>query len=152
MTLKNKLRGLYAITPDGMDEELLCDTTEKVLQGGAKIVQFRDKSSNRRQYLHRALKLRDLCKYYQSLFIINDDVCLAAECGADGIHLGKNDSTIADARSTLGNEAIIGTSCYGDILNAYNAIEAGADYIAFGSVFKSTTKPTASNCSIDIIP
>ena len=98
-----------------------------------------------------AIQLRELCRQFSVPLIINDDITLAIEVDADGVHLGKSDSSIADAREQLGNKAIIGCSCYNDMDRAINAVSAGADYIAFGAFFPSPTKPDADHATPDII-
>ena len=84
-------------------------------------------------------------------FIVNDDVRLAREVGADGVHLGEHDGDIAAARVLLGDDAIIGVSCYDDLQRARDAATAGADYIAFGAFFPSSTKPNARRASPDLL-
>jgi thiamine-phosphate pyrophosphorylase len=140
---KHVLRGLYAITPDGWPESRLLEVTGHILRGGARIVQLRDKSADPARRTRLAQSLRALTRAHDALLIINDDALLAAKCDADGVHLGREDGTIGAARTLLGNAALIGVSCYDQLTLAQAAAAQGADYIAFGSVFASPTKPAA---------
>ena len=151
-THADKLKGLYAIT----DERLIAEThfIEKVgsaLQGGARVIQYRDKSVNRQKRLKQARALRAICDQYQATLIINDDIELVRAVNADGVHLGKDDSQIIEARQVLGDNCIIGISCYNDIDLAISAEKNTADYVAFGAMFSSPTKPKAVTASLEII-
>lgn len=138
------LSGLYVITDASLlQPENLSAAVEQALQGGAKLVQYRDKSGNRQQQLAQSKQLVALCQHYNVPLIINDDVDLAVAAGAAGVHLGRDDTCLQDARAVLGAQAIIGISCYNDWLRAETAAEGGADYIAFGSFYPSATKPDA---------
>ena len=149
---KDRLKGLYAITDENLiPEQHFNQTVESALQGGAKIIQYRDKSDDQQKRLAQATALRLLCNRYKALCIINDDIELAKSIDADGIHLGKDDSSITQARRVLGDEAIIGVSCYNDINIAIKAEKNSADYVAFGAVFSSTTKPDATVADLGII-
>lgn len=144
-----KIRGIYAITPD---VSLNLDQVEKVItQHRISILQYRRKTADDDLKLKEATKLRQLCLQHHTLFIINDDINLAQKVGADGVHLGKNDTSIEQARQLLKDDAIIGVSCYDDINLAINAQEKGAAYVAFGALFTSSTKPDAPHCSLDTI-
>ncbi len=144
-----KIRGIYAITPD---VSLNLDQVEKVItQHRISILQYRRKTADDDLKLKEATKLRQLCLQHHTLFIINDDINLAQKVGADGVHLGKNDTSIGQARQLLKDDAIIGVSCYDDINLAINAQEKGATYVAFGALFTSSTKPDAPHCSLDTI-
>ena len=129
-----KLRGLYAITPERLDLEQV----EQALQGGAVLLQYRCK----RRDLVRAREVVTLARRYGVPVIVNDDVDLALEAEAAGAHLGREDGELASARRRLGGR-ILGASCYNDADLARAAVRAGADYVAFGSVFPSPTKPLA---------
>ena len=129
----------------------LLDITEKILDVGISLFQFRDKNSKYEIKKSTALKLQTLCKKYNTLFIINDDVVLAKEISADGVHLGRNDMDINMARKILGDK-IIGVSCYNNLEDAITAEIMGADYIALGSFFNSPTKPEARKIAIDLLP
>ena len=98
----SRLRGLYAITPDGPDQALLLELTAQALQGGARIVQYRNKSRSAEAQRECALALKALCRLHDACFIVNDDVTLALAVGADGVHLGSNDGDLAAARQALG--------------------------------------------------
>jgi thiamine-phosphate pyrophosphorylase len=149
---KDRLKGLYAITDENLiPEKHFNQIVESALQGGVKIIQYRDKSNDQEKRLRQSSKLRLLCQKYKSLCIINDDIELAKEINADGVHLGKDDSSIAEARRVLGNDAIIGVSCYNDLSIAIDAERNSADYVAFGAVFRSPTKPNSAIAGLDII-
>ena len=130
-----KLRGLYAITPEASD------TVEKArlaLEGGIALLQYRRK----RRDLAEARAVAALARRHEVPLIVNDDVELALELDAAGVHLGREDGDLRAARRRLGGR-ILGASCYDDPALARRAVEAGADYVAFGSVFASPTKPAA---------
>jgi len=146
---KPSLRGLYAIT-DGPRDDLL-DAVEQALAGGARLLQYRDKTSDAARRLAEARALQQLCRTRDAVFIVNDDVALAKAVQADGVHLGKDDGDLAEARAALGGEAIIGVSCYDSLDRAKRAAGAGADYVAFGAFFPSPTKPHAPRASIELL-
>jgi len=149
---KKKLKGLYAITDERLiDEQHFIQSVASALQGGCKIVQYRDKSSKQDKRLQQAHALRSICNEHQAILIINDDIELARSVKADGVHLGKGDNAIHTAREQLGDEAIIGISCYNDLTLAIEAEKNTADYVAFGTIFSSPTKPDASKTSPEII-
>ena len=146
----NKLRGLYAVTPDCADGTRLLADVEAVLAGGCRIVQYRDKLSLMSEQVARAQALRDLTRRFGVRLLINDDLALAALVHADGVHLGKDDGNLAAARAILGPGKILGASCYADFAAAEAASQAGADYIAFGAVYPSPTKPQAATATTDL--
>lgn len=149
---KDRLRGLYAITDETLiAEEDFSATIEAALQGGASIIQYRDKSDNRKKRLQQAGTLRELCTRYGVTCIINDDIELARAVAADGVHLGRDDAALLEARQALGENAIIGISCYNDISLAISAEKNSADYVAFGTMFSSPTKPGAVNAGPETI-
>jgi len=149
---KDQLKGLYAITDENLlSEQYFNQAVESALKGGAKIIQYRDKSSDQQKRLIQATALRLLCNRYEALCIINDDLELAKAIDADGVHLGKDDNSISQARETLGDDAIIGVSCYNDLTLAIDAEKNSADYVAFGAIFSSSTKPNATVAGLDII-
>ncbi|MBL1261108.1 MAG: thiamine phosphate synthase [Thiotrichaceae bacterium] len=141
--------GLYAITHDvaQLSATALCGQVVAAIEGGARIIQYRHKNLSASQREQQARALLDCCRERAIPLIINDDVALATTIGADGVHLGKDDMTIATARAQLGEQAIIGTSCYNLIDLATAAQQAGANYVAFGRFFASTTKPLAIEAS-----
>ncbi|OQX33255.1 MAG: thiamine-phosphate diphosphorylase [Oceanospirillales bacterium LUC14_002_19_P2] len=146
-----RFAGLYGITDSTLmpDDKTLLAKVETALKGGMAILQYRDKSTENEKRLHQARLLKELCHNYQVPLIINDDVALAAACGADGVHLGADDETVSDARALLGDSAIIGISCYGSLERALVMQSRGADYVAFGACFPSPTKPEAA---VDVKP
>ena len=146
-----KLRGLYAIT----DSQLLAGGkllpyVEAALKGGAKLLQYRDKSSDEARRLREAEALGELCTRYGAQLIINDDAELAARLGV-GLHLGQGDGSLAAARALLGRQAIIGGTCHASLDLAANAVREGASYIAFGRFYNSQTKPGAPAATLDLL-
>ena len=131
-----KLRGLYAITPDGAD---LLDKLRQALEGGISMLQYRRKKE---KSLVEAKNVVLLARRYHVPVIVNDDVALALETGAEGVHLGRDDGDLDKARKDMKGK-ILGVSCYDDLEAARTAVRSGADYVAFGSVFRSPTKPSA---------
>ena len=137
------LKGLYAITPDWSDSRRLLAATEAILAGGCRILQYRNKVTSDCHRQEQAVALRGVTRRYGALLIINDDVDLALNAEADGVHLGEADGELAVARVRLGDGKILGASCYQSLELARNAARAGADYLAFGSFFASPSKPLA---------
>ncbi|MDP3871677.1 MAG: thiamine phosphate synthase [Methyloversatilis sp.] len=137
------LRGLYAVTPETLTGPALYRAAEAACAGGAVLLQYRNKSPVAASRLADARALRAITTVCGTRFIINDDVELAHEVGADGVHVGREDSDPAAARRRLGPAALIGVSCYNDARLARDARRAGADYVAFGAMFASATKPAA---------
>ena len=137
------IKGLYAITPDCADTpDLLC-RARLTLAGGARALQYRNKSADVVLRLAQASALRALTREFAVPLIVNDDVHLAVQVSADGVHLGAMDDSLHAARGVLGKHKIIGISCYNQLSLARNAVEAGADYVAFGAFFLSGVKPDA---------
>jgi thiamine-phosphate pyrophosphorylase len=134
-----KLRGLYAITPEQAGRDELMRKVHAALAGGIAALQYRRKQ---RADAEEARELAAACRAAGALFIVNDDLELALACGADGVHLGREDGELAAARTRLRGK-LMGVSCYSSMDAARAAASAGADYIAFGSVFASPTKPSA---------
>jgi thiamine-phosphate pyrophosphorylase len=141
--------GLYAIS-DGPRADLL-GVCESALRGGTAMLQYRDKTHEPARRSQEAAALTALCARYRVPLIVNDDVELAAHIGAAGVHLGKGDATVAEARARLGAQAIIGVSCYGSIERARQAAQEGADYLAFGAFYPSPTKPDAQRATPDLL-
>lgn len=141
--------GLYAIT-DGPRPDLL-DAAAAALRGGAVVLQYRDKTGDADRRLREARALARQCAEAGVLFVVNDDIGLAAACGAGAVHLGADDADIATARRRLGSDAVIGVSCYGDVERARNLTEAGADYLAFGAFYASSTKPHARRADVAVL-
>lgn len=143
------IHGLYVITDTKlMNEENIIAKVSQALKGGAKIVQYRDKVNSEQTKLRLATQLKQLCESYQAWFIVNDDIHLAQKVNADGVHIGKDDSDIHKARQLLGDNAIIGVSCYNDLQRAKAMQNLGADYVAFGRFFDSKTKPHAPQAEL----
>ncbi len=137
--------GLYAITAQtpAHHPTSLADQVAAAISGGARMIQYRDKGTDAQQRRAQGEALRELCLAAAIPLIINDDIALALALGADGVHLGRDDHDPRDARERLGEQAIIGVSCYDQLALAEAAQAAGADYAAFGSFFASTVKPHA---------
>jgi thiamine-phosphate pyrophosphorylase len=138
-----QLRGLYAVTPDIVDIAELAAKVEAAIAGGAQIIQYRNKSAPPELKRKQAAMLARVCAGRGALFIVNDDVALAREVGAAGVHLGEDDGDIGRARERLGKDMLIGVSCYNDLARAKRLVAEGADYVAFGSFYPSPTKPDA---------
>ncbi|MCW8919805.1 MAG: thiamine phosphate synthase [Gammaproteobacteria bacterium] len=145
-------RGLYAITDSKLlSPEQLVEAVALAIQGGAQMIQYRQKGADAQQRQWEASDLNNMCRALGIPLIINDDVALAAQVMAAGVHLGKDDADIATARATLGPRAIIGVSCYNDLQCAIAAEQAGADYVAFGSFFPSRVKPDAVKAEVALL-
>lgn len=151
--MNKQLSGLYGISSQHMlqNTDLLFESVESALKGGMSVFQYRDKQATCQQSKDELIALKALCHQYQALFIINDNISLCRDIAADGVHLGKDDDTMRHARQTLGEQAIIGRSCYGDINLALKAQQQGADYVAFGAFFSSSTKPQAQVIDIQLL-
>jgi thiamine-phosphate pyrophosphorylase len=148
---RKPISGLYAVTPDTRDSDWLADQVEQALTGGARIVQYRNKSAEPELRRRQAVRLRDLCREHEAVVIINDDVDLALEIDADGVHLGRDDRSLVEARSALDHTKLIGVSCYDSLARAAEAQRCGADYVAFGSFFPSGVKPHAARASVVLL-
>jgi thiamine-phosphate pyrophosphorylase len=144
-------RGLYVITDRALcDRHGISASVSAALEGGAVIVQYRDKTGERSRREGEAGHLARLCREHGAVFIVNDDPELALDCGAAGVHLGRDDTSIEEARRLLGRDAVIGVSCYDSITLARKAAVAGCDYVAFGSAFPSPTKPGAPHAPMSL--
>lgn len=146
-----RLSGLFALTPDDPDTARLAAKVAVVIDGGAALVQYRNKTADPALRHAQAHVLAALCRDRGVPLIINDDIALACEVGAAGAHIGRGDGDIAAARAALGPERLLGVSCYNDLARARTAVAAGANYIAFGAVFASSTKPGAVPATLDLI-
>jgi len=147
-----KIAGLYAIADTGcLDDDWLLTAVREAIAGGAAVVQYRDKRHDAAARASQADALATVCRAAGIPFIVNDDVELAARCGAQGAHLGRDDLPLAAARARLGADAIIGVSCYNDLARAQAAADAGANYVAFGSFFPSRTKPKAVRADMELL-
>ena len=152
MKKRQHLKGLYAIT----DSSLIADSNivnavELAINGGCRVIQYRDKSGSPSKRLQQARALQKICRHHNTVFIINDDIELARQVDADGVHLGREDITLREARHTLGHDFIIGVSCYNQLPLALQAEQEGADYVAFGRFFPSRIKPDAVTAEPEIL-
>lgn len=138
------IRGLYAlIDPSWAPAERLVESTAAAIRGGARLIQYRDKTASPAERAERGRVVYAECRRAGAIFIVNDDIELAFELMAHGVHLGEMDATIASARARLGPLAIVGASCYDSVVNAQRAADAGASYVAFGAFHPTRTKPNA---------
>lgn len=143
--------GVYALTPECADTARLLQMVEAALKGGVAAVQYREKSGDVALRFEQASELLPLCRQYGAPLIINDDLRLADLADADGVHLGREDAGLREARIILGPKKIVGVSCYQSLDLAREAETAGADYVAFGSFYASPTKPQASRASLHLL-
>jgi thiamine-phosphate pyrophosphorylase len=139
----SRVAGLYAVTPDSDDAGVLLAKVIAAVQGGAAVVQYRDKAIDAPMRRAQARALASAPLVRRALFIVNDDPDLARIVDADGVHLGEDDASIAQARACVGPDRLVGISCYDDFDRARAAVAEGADYVAFGSFFPSPVKPGA---------
>ncbi|WP_365725397.1 thiamine phosphate synthase [Nitrosomonas sp.] len=142
---------MYAITPDSEDTHDLLDKTQQALAGGAGCIQYRNKSADNVLRKKQASLLLQLCSKYEIPLVINDHIDLAIEIDADGVHVGRDDTSVSDARKLLKQGKIVGASCYNNLNLAIEAEKQGADYVAFGAFFPSVTKPDATPVSMSLI-
>ena len=149
--LVDKIKGLYVIADTAtIEEERFFEKAEIAIAAGCHVLQYRDKTNDHTKRLRQASQLSRLCKEAGSVFIINDDAELAIEVNADGVHCGINDRSVSEIRRSY-PQLLIGASCYDSLQRANEMIAAGADYVAFGRFFPSTTKPGATPANIDIL-
>ena len=152
MSLTLPARGLYAVTDSRLiASKRLADQVSQAIDGGAVLIQYREKLRTGKERDHTARALTALCHKRNIPLIINDDIELAAACGAAGVHLGRDDAPVSQARERLGPGAIIGVSCYDRLDRARAAVGAGASYVAFGRFFPSTNKPDAVPAAPDLL-
>lgn len=149
--MNHEVCGLYAVTPDVADTPDLLATAEAALAGGARLLQYRNKSASTALRLLQGRALLALCREYQVPLIINDHLDLALALDADGLHLGAEDGSLTAARTRLGPEKILGASCYGELERAREAERLGAGYVAFGSFFSSSVKPGAMRAPLALL-
>ena len=145
------IRGLYAITPDMTDLNTLIQKTQLAIEGGAFMVQYRSKIHDRDVKMQQCAAILRLCREYDVPCIVNDDVEICRILKADGVHLGENDDNIAEVRRILGEDSIIGSSCYDQLNRAKQAQKEGASYVAFGAVFPTPTKPNAPRATLELL-
>lgn len=144
------ITGLYAVTPDEQNTDVLVAKVEAALQGGINILQYRNKLANHKLQTQQARALLPLCRQYHVPLIINDSIKLCLTLDAGGVHLGADDGNLSEARARLGADKIMGASCYNRFDLAVSAQQAGADYVAFGACFASSTKPYAPVAGLDL--
>jgi len=144
-------QGLYGVTPQGVDLDQLVDAVTRAAQGGMVALQWRRKTLTPAEHLAQARAMVALCRSFGVVFIVNDDWRLALAVDADGVHLGRDDGSLQEARQALGTGKIIGCSCYDQPDLARQAMQEGADYVAFGAVYPSATKPDAVRATFDHI-
>jgi len=149
--MNKPLSGLYAVTPELADSIVLVRKVDAALRGGARVIQYRSKFIADSLRRSQAGEIADLCRRRNALFIVNDSVELACAVDADGVHLGRYDRGVPAARTMLGPGKLIGVSCYNEIDRAREAVAQGADYIAFGSYFASSTKPEALRAGTELL-
>ena len=150
MIQTDMIRGLYAVTPDIADTDLLLAKVEAALQGGINLLQYRNKLANHKLQTQQARELLPLCRQYNVPLIINDSVKLCLTLDADGVHLGADDGNLAEVRARIGKDKILGASCYNRFDLALQAEQQGASYVAFGACFVSSTKPNAPVAGLDL--
>ncbi len=146
-----RIAGLYAVTPDLADTADLVARVAAALAGGAGAVQYRNKTADPALKRAQAAALARVHAARGAVFIVNDDPALAAAVGADGVHIGGSDGSVAAAREIVGPDRIIGVSCYDDPALAESAVADGADYVAFGSFFPSSVKPGARRADVALL-
>lgn len=143
-------RGLYPITPDEADTTRLLARVRPVLPY-ATWLQYRNKAADRAARRAQVEALLPLCRAHGVPLLVNDDWQLAADCGADGAHLGEDDGDLREARAALGPEAIVGASCYDSLALAGRAVAAGANYVAFGAFFPTASKATTRRATTALL-
>lgn len=134
------MQGLYLVTPNWDDTARLLAVTEQALAAGVALLQYRHKDADAALRLEQASALLALCRRYGCPLLINDHVDLCRQLGADGVHVGGTDASVAQVRAQLGPDALVGASCYGDLPRALAAEAAGASYVAFGGFYPSRVK------------
>jgi len=149
--MRNRISGLYGITPATADDAWLCERVEQALRGRMTMLQYRAKDAAAGLKRRQAERLLALCRRYRVPMLINDDIELARAIGADGVHVGRDDVAPERAREVLGDRAIVGVSCYADLDRLDHAQAIGADYAAFGSFHPSTVKPGAARAPLDLL-
>lgn len=151
MSMTDGLRGLYLLTPDETDTETLLARVFAVLRARPVLLQYRNKLADAQLRRVQLTALLPLCRRAGVPLIVNDDLALALEVGADGVHLGRDDGDAAAARRALGAQRILGLSCYGQWERAQRGAELGADYLAFGAMYPSATKPLAPQAPLQLL-
>lgn len=147
----DNLHGLYLVTPNWNDTGKLLECTERALAAGAALVQYRHKDAGAELRREQGAALLALCRRYGRPLVINDHVALCLTLGADGVHVGGSDVSVAAARAALGPGKIVGASCYGELALARAAERAGASYAAFGGFYPSTVKQYSFSTEPDLV-
>lgn len=151
MRARERITGLYGITDTQLlPGNRLLEQVDIALGAGLRLLQYRDKSQDAERREREAAALLELCQAPDALLVINDDPVLARAVGAPAIHVGEEDPDIAEIRAFLGPEILIGVSCYNDLRRAQNLAAAGADYLAFGAMYASATKPSARSAPLSL--
>jgi len=145
------IHGLYAVTPETTDTPGLQRKVGDAIAGGARVVQYRNKTAGRSLRQEQAHALQTLCRANSVPLIVNDDIDLARDVSADGVHLGRDDLPVSAARALLGPDVLIGVSCYDNLRLAVDAERAGASYVAFGSFYPSVVRPGAVRAPIELL-
>ena len=145
-----RIKGVYAITPDIADTQLLTKKVEAALQGGINLLQYRNKSASDNLQMQQASAILALCRQYNVPLIINDSLKLCLMLDADGVHIGADDGNLAEVRAYIGPHKILGASCYNRFDLAIKAEKQGASYVAFGACFASQTKPNAPVAGLEL--
>ena len=145
------MNGLYLVTPDWDDTAALLARSEEALQAGVALLQYRHKSAGDTLRRAQSGALLALCRRYRTPFIVNDHIELCLELGADGVHLGGTDASVAHARALVGPDLIVGASCYGERALALQAAGEGASYVAYGGFYPSRVKQYAVTTAPDIV-
>ena len=147
-----RLAGIYLLTPDfdSHGPETVFDIVQQSLNVGVRAIQYRDKSAGATQRLGRARRLAAMTRAAGAVLIVNDSIEIALDSGADGLHIGREDDDVADARRRLPHH-MLGVSCYNELERARAAVLAGADAIAFGSIYPSVTKPHAVRAPLSLL-
>jgi len=141
--------GICFITDQTYSSLLVCDMVNRVLDAGITFIQYREKQRTRREIYDEAVKLRDLTRSYNAVFIVNDHVDIALAAEADGVHLGQDDLPLREARKIMGRK-IVGISTH-SLEQAQSAETGGADYIGFGPIFQTSTKDAGAPKGLDIL-
>ncbi|ASY42793.1 thiamine phosphate synthase [Taylorella equigenitalis] len=148
-------RGLYGITPDWIEFSKVLQAVEIACDAGLPMLQFRRKIKEPSfERLKQCQAIKNICDKNNCVLIVNDNLELARSCEANGVHLGSEDMDLLDAKlgeALNSNNFIVGMSCYNELELASKAVELGASYIAFGSMFPSPTKPNAVKANLDLI-
>lgn len=147
MKCDKKTMLLYAVTDRAwVGKQSLYDQVEAALKNGVTCIQLREKDLDADTFLTEAVALAGLCKQYHVPFIINDNVDVAIQCGADGIHVGQEDMFASDVRMRVGEDMIIGVSAH-TVEEALEAVKNGADYLGLGAVYSTSTKTDVDQMS-----